>query len=216
MKPSAVILDRDGVLTYFDVELAVSFYEPLVPVSVYELFQDWEKWGAQVGFPSSLVQEKAFFAGFWQSVQQIYDLPDAHYRELSSSNYLDYIHVFPEVAEVLRELKQRGAAVGVLSNFSLASLESSLEAVGIRDWIDVACAATVIGYAKPQPESYQHVAWRLQVAPEACLFFDDEMPCVLGAEAVGMTAYLVDRKRSQDERSSHVVHSLTSVLDLFP
>jgi len=105
--------------------------------------------------------------------------------------------------------------VGVLSNFSLASLDASLEAVGIREWIDVACSATVIGYAKPQPEAYRHVARLLQTAPEACLFFDDETPCVVGAEAIGMEAYLVDRQRNQDERASYIVHDLTAALDLF-
>jgi putative hydrolase of the HAD superfamily len=215
MKPGAVIFDRDGVLTYFDIEAATAFFQPLVPMSLAELAQRWQRWGGEVGFPATLEQEQTFFAGFWQMLRQECNLTESHYQALRGVNYSDFMHLFPEVHAVLRELKQRGVAIGVLSNFSLASLETSLEAVGIHQWIDVACAATVIGYAKPHPEAYLHVARRLGMKPEQCIFLDDEMPCVAGAQKVGMTAYLVDRKRSQDDRANSILHSLNAVIDFF-
>jgi HAD superfamily hydrolase (TIGR01509 family) len=214
MKPQAVIFDRDGVLTYFDIDFAISFLRPLLPISLYELSDRWEDWGAQIGFPSTLEQEREFFASFWRQLHQELDLTDAQYSALASCNYTDFMRPFPEVAEVLQELQRRGVAIGVLSNFSLASLESSLEAVGILDWIDVACAAMVIGHSKPQPEAYRHVADLLHVQPEAALFFDDEAPCVAGAHALGMRAYLVDRQREHDDRANRIVHNLHAALDL--
>lgn len=214
MEQRAAIFDRDGVLIYFDLDAAASFFKPLVPLSLDELFKRWQRWGEQIGFPASLEEEHRFFACFWSEIRRECDLTEAQYRELSGCNYCDFVRSFPEVPEVLRELKRRGLVVGVLSNFSLASLEASLEAVGIRQWIDAACAATVIGYAKPQPESYLYVARLLQTPPEACLFFDDEAPCVAGAQEVGMAAYLVDRKRSHDELASHILHNLVSTLAL--
>jgi len=216
MNPRAIIFDRDGVLTYFDVALATSFFQPLLPISLFELAKRWQKWGAQVGFPSTVEQEKVFFTTFWQQLRKEHDLSETQYQALVAFNYCDFIHCFPEVPEVLRELKGRGIPVGVLSNFSLATLETSLDAVGIGGWIDVACAATVIGYAKPQPEAYQHVARLLQTPPKACLFLDDEAPCVAGAQEIGMLAYLVDRQRSHDDKASHIIHNLTSTLDLLP
>jgi HAD superfamily hydrolase (TIGR01509 family) len=212
----AVVLDRDGVLTYFDMERAASFFQPLVPFSLNELFRRWEKWGEQIGFPSTLEEESIFFTGFWEHLQQECELNDAQHRALNDCDFYQFMRCYPEVPEVLRELKRRNVAIGVLSNFSLASLERSLEAVGIYRWIDVACAATVIGFAKPQPEAYRYVAAQLHTPPEACLFLDDEAPCVAGAREVGMSAYLVDRKRTQDERARHIVHDLTAALDLLP
>ena len=214
MKQRTVIFDRDGVLTYFDIELAQSFFAPLLPFSIFELAKRWQKWGTEVGFPATIESERIFFAGFWQHLRQEYELDDAQYKTLVGCRYTDFMRCYPEVPEVLRELKERNMRVGVLSNFTLASLEASLEAVGLREWIDVACAATVIGYAKPQPEAYQHVTSLLQIPPEECLFFDDEEPCVAGAKAVGMTAYLVDRQRHQNELASHIVHDLKATLAL--
>jgi HAD superfamily hydrolase (TIGR01509 family) len=214
MKSRAVIFDRDGVLTYFDIKGATSFFQPLIQMSLDELFQRWQKWGAQTGFPSSFEEEQLFFAGFCSHLRDECDLTEAQYRALRDSNYVDFVHPFPEVPEVLSELKKRGILVGVLSNFSLASLELSLESAGILKWIDIACAATVIGYAKPQAEAYRHVATLLQTPPQACLFFDDEEPCVVGAQAVGMAAYLVDRQRNHDRKANHIVYDLTAALDL--
>lgn len=215
MKPQAVIFDRDGVLTYFDVDYAIAFLRPLLPISLYELSERWQDWGAKVGFPSTIQQEQEFFAGFWQQMRQECSLTDTQYEELARCNYTDFMRCFPEVPEVLRELKRREIAVGVLSNFSLASLESSLAAVGILDLVDVACAAMVIGYAKPQPEAYRHVATQLGVQAETCLFFDDETPCVAGAQAIGMQAYLVDRQQTCDNRGSRIVHNIAAALDFF-
>ena len=214
MSPHAIIFDRDGVLTYFDVELATSFFTPLLPFSIYELAKQWQAWGAKIGFPTTGEEENAFFAGFWRELAQTYTLDTEQYHTLAACRYTDFIKVYPEVKDVLRELKQRSVAVGVLSNFSLATLDASLEAVGVRQWIDAACAATVIGYAKPQPEAYRHVAALLDVAPEACFFFDDEMPCVEGARAVGMTAFFVDRQLAQDERAKGIVHNLVAALEI--
>lgn len=214
MNQRAVIFDRDGVLTFFDVEKAVSFFQPLVPFSIFELGGRWQKWGQKVGFPSNLAEEKEFFHSFWKALKEECNLTEAQYLVLDGCNYTDYMGAYPDAVEILRTLRERNVAVGVLSNFSLASLDASLEAVGLRQWVDVACAAMVIGYAKPQAEAYLHVAKELGVAPQDCLFFDDEMPCVEGARAVGMEAYCVDRKLAASNPSTYVLHSLYGVYDL--
>jgi putative hydrolase of the HAD superfamily len=214
MNSQAVIFDRDGVLTYFDVARAQAFFQPLLPFSIFELAQRWQMWGSEVGFPATVEQERTFFAGFWEKLRHECNLSHEQYHALDACNYTDFIQAFPEVVEVLKVLKDRGIAIGVLSNFSLASLEASLAAVGILEWVDVTCAATVIGYAKPKPEAYLHVARLLGTPPASCLFFDDEAPCVAGAQECGMAAYLVDRKRQNDDLSNHVLHNLTGVLDL--
>ena len=51
----------------------------------------------------------------------------------------------------------------------------------------------------------------LGVEPEQCLFFDDEVPCVDGARALGMSAYLVDRTRTEHELSRGIVCDLSAI-----
>lgn len=210
----AVIFDRDGVLTFFDVEKAVAFFQPLVPFSLWELAGRWQQWGQKVGFPSNLAEEKEFFHSFWKALKEECNLTQSQYLALDGCNYTDYMGAYPDAVAILRTLKARNIAVGVLSNFSLASLDTSLEAVGLRHWVDAACAAMVIGYAKPHADAYLHVARELGVAPEDCLFFDDEMPCVEGARAVGMESYLVDRKLAASDPAAYVLHKLDGIADL--
>jgi putative hydrolase of the HAD superfamily len=207
----AIILDRGGVLAEFDVQAAIALVTPLVPLSVYELFDLWQQWGRSVGFPSSVEEEINFLKDFWDHIGDKLNLPQEQRDELRQIDYTKLMRPFPEVRSVLLETRRLGIRTGVLSNFQLASLEASLEAVGLVDLIDVVCAATVIGAAKPDPESYLYVARALSVRPDECLFFDNKPHLVDGARAVGMRAYLVDRSRTQDAISEGVVRDLTTL-----
>lgn len=51
--------------------------------------------------------------------------------------------------------------------------------------------SSTIGMRKPEPEAFLHVAREMGVAPEGILFFDDLLPNVEGARAVGMRAVQV-------------------------
>ncbi len=95
--------------------------------------------------------------------------------------------------------RRAGLKIGVLSNFTLASLEPSLEATGLAGMIGSACPATVIG--SPEARMWLTASQRaaLGVEPRECLFFDDEQPCVDGKRTAGMTAYLVDHNRNEHD-----------------
>lgn len=188
-----VIFDRDGVLLDFDMEAAARFFAPRVPLSLWEIWERWEAWGAQVGFPRSLTEELSFFEGFWDKLCDELALSAATRGELHRFDYTTCFSVYPDVAPALQLARAANLRVGVLSNFSLASLEQSLQTTGLLPWVDAACAATVIGVSKPDLAAYLIAAERLGIAPQHCLFFDDEPPCVAGAAASGMRAFHVDR-----------------------
>ena len=57
-----------------------------------------------------------------------------------------------------------------------------------------------IGMRKPEPEAFLHVAREMGVAPQRILFFDDLLPNVEGARAVGMQAVQV--KSGADVRAA--------------
>ena len=191
----AAIFDRDGVLTTFDVVAATNYFRHLLPISVMELAGRWQLWGNQHGFPHSLAEESAFFVRFWDTIADELALAPEVRAQLHTTDYATFVTPFPEVAAMLQWLQAQGVKIGVLSNFSLASLDRSLEAAGLAHWIDAAVAATALGAPKPAPAAYAHIVERLGCAPEECLFFDDEPECVAGGEAAGLHSYLVDRRR---------------------
>jgi len=189
----AAIFDRDGVLTYFDQAAAMAYFQPLVPVGIDDLIRRWEAWGLAVGFPNSVEAEVVFWRGYWDHLCADLDLEPSVRAELRSFDYTTVIRAYPDARPALLYARACGLRIGVLSNFSLATLEASLHSAGLADLVDVACAAPVIGAAKPDPAAYQAVLRALMVGPEAAVFFDDEAPCVAGARAIGLRAFLVDR-----------------------
>ena len=210
----AVIFDRDGVLTDFDLTAGEAFFGPRVPLNLWAISERWEQWGRRIGFPKNQSEEDRFFAGFWDALCDELALPEATRRDLHAFDYTTCLTAFADAPPALDAARRAGLAVGVLSNFSLASLDASLRTTGLAPWIDAACAATVIGVAKPDPAAYRIAAARLGVAPQDCLFFDDEADCVEGARRVGMTAYLVDRRRTAHDLAAGVVADLSALRGL--
>ena len=214
MTVKAIIFDRDGVLTYFDVAVATAFFQPLLPFSLEELADKWGKWGRKVGFPRNMAEERLFFRGFWDAIAGEMNLSFTIREQLHQFNYTSTMRPFSDVRPILQTLHMHGLRIGVLSNFSLASLDTSLEAVGLADLIDVACAATVIGAAKPTLEAYRFASQALGVQPAECLFLDDEIGCVEGGRAVGMCAYLVDRRRTEHALTEGIMCNLTAIPEI--
>ena len=207
----AVIFDRDGVLLDFDLEAAAAFFEPLLSISLEELIEMWREWGRRNGFPVTLAEEQRFWQGVWHFVAEKLDLQPSIRRQLEQFNYTSILFAYPDARPALQWAHRHGLQVGVLSNFSLASIDASLEAVGLADLVDVAAAAPVIGSPKPHPEAYHYVLERLGATPRECLFFDNKSRHVEGARALGMRAFLVDRGRSGDRLSDGVVCDLFSL-----
>jgi putative hydrolase of the HAD superfamily len=211
MTIEAVIFDRDGVLIDPDLAKAAAYFEPIVPISLQEIFARWLKWGEKVGFPSSPAEEKTFFRRFWRQLGDEFRLPQAKRAQLYRFNYTRYLRPFPEVKPALEEIRRRGLRIGVLSNFSLATIEASLEAIGMLDLVDAAYAAMVIGLAKPEPGAYLKITQALSTQPENCLLFDDKMTHVEGGRAVGIHSYLVDRRRSDHDLAEGIVCDLAII-----
>lgn len=204
----AVLFDRDGVLTNFDIDAATQFFQPLLPISVYALAERWQQAGEQHGFPRNLAEEKYFFNNFWEQIATEFNLETAQRTILAELDYTRFVVSYPEAPVVLEQLRKQNLRLGVLSNFSLASLDHSLVSAGLAQYFDIICAAPVIGYAKPTPQAYQIALDAMQVSADQCLFFDDEEECVAGARALGMHAYLVDRSAKADDWQRRLVASL--------
>ncbi len=203
----AVVLDRDGVLTHFDLPMLRELLSGLVPLPLEGLAERWERW-CERGGPRTASEEEAFWAGFWDHVCDELALSSDVRERLHAFDYTRTVRAFPEVRGSLLAARARGLQIGVLSNFPLVSLGASLEAAGLADLVDVARSAPMLGAAKPHPASYLGVTNALGVEPEDCIFFDDEVECVDGARALGIQAFRVDRTRDDHALADGVVRDL--------
>lgn len=211
MAIQAVIFDRDGVLTEFDIDAAQAFLQPRLGMSLIELAQWWIQWSDLFGTPKSEAEEEILFRTFWTYVSDLIVADEALRQELFDFDYLRMIRPFADASPAVQYCKELGLKVGVLSNFSLATLGQSLTASGLDKWIDYAAAAPVIGHAKPQAQAYYHVAEKLGVLAESCLFLDDDPHYVAKARSLGMTAYLVNRRLVTHDLDKYLICDLTAL-----
>ena len=99
----------------------------------------------------------------------------------------------PQAVDVLRGLRDRGIARGLLSNthWPRAFHERFLARDGLADLIDVRCYTSTRPYMKPHPSAFRTVLDELGVPPSAAVFVGDRPEDdITGAKAAGMRAVL--------------------------
>jgi putative hydrolase of the HAD superfamily len=102
-------------------------------------------------------------------------------------------HVFPEVPDALRWLRDRGLRLAVVSNWD-TRLPALLERLDLADLFDAILVSALEGVEKPAPEIFLRAAARLGVEPAACLHVGDSpLDDYRGAESAGMLPVLLDR-----------------------
>jgi putative hydrolase of the HAD superfamily len=109
--------------------------------------------------------------------------------------------VFPEVPSVLAELRQRGLAIGVCSNWNW-DLDDVLASTGVAPLIEGSVTSARVGFRKPHPAMYESILAALGVtAPEALFVGDSWKPDVLGPIEAGMRSVHIARRQDDGEDS---------------
>jgi len=122
-------------------------------------------------------------------------LPEEFFRHLASL-FMDPAtwHVFPDVGQVLPQLKARGLALGVVSNWAW-QLPELLDALDLGRHLAFVAASARIGYDKPHPGIFQWALDKAAVPPESVIHVGDHLDAdVAGARGVGIEAVLLDRR----------------------
>ena len=102
--------------------------------------------------------------------------------------------LFPEVLEVLDELRKRGVTVGVVSNWS-ERLPALLTALGVADRFQFVVTSAEMRAEKPERAIFERALFRAGVPPEEALHVGDHLDRdVRGALGAGLRAALVDRQ----------------------
>jgi len=107
----------------------------------------------------------------------------------------EYIAHTQPVSYVVDHLKQHAGRVkiGVVSGGRRATVEKTLNILGIAGLIDtIVCAGETLK-GKPFPDPFLEAAAALNVAPEHCMVFEDGEPGVQAAIAAGMSYVRIDK-----------------------
>jgi len=136
------------------------------------------------------------------------------------------IRAYPDVIEVLPELRAHGLALGIVTNAShpMTMRDRELEAAGILDLFPTCRIAAVdIGYIKPHRIIFEHALTRLGIGPDEAVFVGDNLEAdVSGAQGVGMYGVLrvndPDAPATYAETDSSVIPdgTINTLHDLLP
>jgi len=123
--------------------------------------------------------------------------------------------LYPEVPEVLHELRRRGLRLGIVSNFDVRLLPVC-EGLGLRHRVDAIIYAAAAAAAKPDAGIFALALSRLDVRGAAALHVGDSLEeDVLGARAAGLRSIWVlreDAGRPEVPPDIAMIHDLSALI----
>lgn len=112
-----------------------------------------------------------------------------------------YFHTIPakaNVPEVLRELKERGASLNVLTASPHITLDACLRRLGLWELFDNIWSCDDFQTTKADPDIYVRAAQKMGTSVENILFLDDNLNADMTAKAAGMQVCGVYDNSSKD------------------
>ena len=142
-------------------------------------------WWKQVVAKSTIDKsfpDPAVFEQFFEDVYQFYAQADAW-------------GIYPEVLEVLEDLRDREIDLAILSNWD-ARLHTVLDGSGLGEYLSNRFISSELGWEKPDPAIYRHVVESLRIKPEAILSVgDDAKNDIEGPKRAGWQALQIERPK---------------------
>jgi REG-2-like HAD superfamily hydrolase len=122
--------------------------------------------------------------------------------------------VFPETAATLSELRTRGLALAIISNWD-CRLPDILRSLDLIDLFEAVTVSAIEGVEKPSQEIFQRTSNRLGVDPSSILHVGDSpLEDYSGARNAGFAAALIDRHDLFADEPYQRISSLDEVLSI--
>ena len=161
------------------------------------------------------------YVSFWQVTQdgldwamEASDLDDPVLRETLLALYWE-LPAYPEVPNMLLDLKSKGYATAILSNGSPDMLQGAVDFADLEATLDAVLSVEDVGIFKPARVVYDMVAQRFDTAPDDVLFVSSNGWDAAGAAQYGFHTVWVNRAGDPMDRlpatPGHVLSDLSSI-----
>ncbi|WP_170332956.1 haloacid dehalogenase type II [Ruegeria arenilitoris] len=128
------------------------------------------------------------------------------------------LQAYPEVPQMLVDLKAGGLNTAILSNGSLPMLDGAVQSAGIGDVLDDVLSVETVGVFKPHSSVYDLVQQRFGCARDEVLFVSSNGWDAAGASGYGFETAWVNRAKEPMDRlpwePTHVLSDLTRIPQL--
>jgi putative hydrolase of the HAD superfamily len=120
--------------------------------------------------------------------------------DLNKVSLLDDVLIFTRkpkkvnknVIKLIRELKNKGYKVALLSNYSREGGRRMRQVLHLDKVFDLMLISGEIGLAKPHPEVFLYLIKKLNVSPSEIIFIDDSPKNIKTANSLGITTVLCE------------------------
>ena len=109
---------------------------------------------------------------------------------------IEYQEQIEPTAQLIKELKERGYKIYVLSNMSKEYIEF-LRKFPVFEYFDEQVVSCEIGLGKPDCKIYEYLLSHCDLDPAETIFIDDRKDNVDVAEELGITPFHFDRNNSE-------------------
>lgn len=213
----ACVFDAYGTL--FDVHSAVGRHRARLGERADAISALWRTKQLEYTWLRSLMGE---YVGFWQVTGDALDyaldsfsVADSGLRD-DLMNAYRVLDCYPEVPQVLGQLKQAGLPSAILSNGSPDMLQAAVDNAGLAGLLTSSLSVEEIGVYKPDPRVYRLAVDRLGVPAEAICFQSSNAWDAVGAAAFGFRVAWVNRFKQRQERLPHQPHAELKTLSELP
>src|SRR5213080_3105232 len=139
--------------------------------------------------------------------------------EIATEFFTNRIGLFPNVKEVLEELRRMKLHLAVATSSVSASARPFLDRHQLTGFFEVVVTGEQVDQGKPAPDIYLCAAHKLGIPADACLVIEDALPGVTAAKAAKMRVAAIPDKRFVDPReyeknADYVLSSLQELPEL--
>ena len=212
MAKKTILFDMDGVLIDSEVAMSTAAIDALHEWGISPVREDF--------IPFTGMGERAFIGGVAEKYGVPYEsrMKDLAYHIYGTSRR-DLIVVFPNIHEMIVELKNRGYRVAVASAADLCKVKVNLECIGFTpDDFDAVITGSDVEKKKPDPEIYLKAAAAVGVSTDDCIVVEDAISGIKAGLAAGMVcigvASTFSKEKLLEEGASVAVTHTPELLDL--
>lgn len=138
----------------------------------------------------------------WKSDKGLIPRSAPYFAEMlgvSESTWLDEVASGRSINQPLLDFIQnelkKDFKIAMLSNVGKNRLPEIFGKGFLEQYFEIIVTSGDIGFAKPEPQAYETVAEKLELRLDECVFTDDRMQYIEGAQGVGMHTILFDNTK---------------------
>lgn len=200
MSHAAYVFDAYGTL--FDVHAAVRKHAEKLGPDAQRLSSLWREKQLEYSWVRALMGQ---YKDFWQLTEDALDTAFALVPTADKSMRADLLSAYmtldcyPEVPEVLTDLKATGAKLAILSNGSPEMLDAAVKAAGLSDLLDDVFSVDSLKTFKTDPKVYEEVTFSYRIYADAVSFQSSNRWDIAGATKFGFRTVWMNRTGMPDE-----------------